>query len=405
MNLKSKFPIFEKYPNLVYLDSAATTQKPKEVIERIVKYYTEENSNVHRGIYKLSEKATEEFENARETVAKFINAKTAKEVIFTSGTTDSINFVSNSWNNPNIQNEYILTTQMEHHSNFIPWQQRMKTRGENPLVLVNVDKEIKLDLEDLKKKLEKYKPKLLTLTHVSNVTGVINPIKQIVEIKNKISPKTRILIDCAQSIAHIPVDVQELEVDFIVFSGHKMYAATGTGVLWARLEILENELKPFRFGGGMIQDVKIEDSTWAEIPEKFEGGTPNIEGAISIAEAVKFIINIGFDEIIKHEAELCNYALDKLNELSEVTIIGPNTIEERTGVISITVKGVHPHDVAQILDEDDVAVRAGHHCNQILMKYVLKIPATTRISMGVYNEKEDIDRLIEGLKMVIKMFK
>ncbi|MBP9758388.1 SufS family cysteine desulfurase [Candidatus Dojkabacteria bacterium] len=405
MNLKSKFPIFETYPNLVYLDSAATTQKPDEVIKRIVKYYNEENSNVHRGIYKLSEKATAEYENARATVAQFINAKSAEEIIFTSGTTDSINFVSHCWNNENGLGEYIITTQMEHHSNFIPWQQRVKFKSQNPLMLVDVDIELRLNLEDLKVKLEKYIPKLLTLTHVSNVTGVINPIKQIVELKNKISPKTRILIDCAQSIAHIPVDVQDLGVDFIVFSGHKMYAATGTGILWAKSEVLENELQPYRYGGGMIQDVEIEDSTWAEIPGKFEGGTPNIEGAISIAEAVKFIKNIGFEEINKHEAELCNYALTKLSKLSEITIIGPKTIEERTGVISISLDGVHPHDVAQILDEDNIAVRAGHHCNQILMKYVLKIPATTRISFGVYNDKEDIDRLIEGLEKVIKIFK
>lgn len=401
---KNLFELLKKYPELVYLDSAATTQKPKQVIDRIERYYTEENANVHRGIYKLSELATKEYENSRQVIADLINAVSANEVIFTGGTTDSINFVAYWWRNAHSLGSYILTTRMEHHSNFVPWQQRVKHKEQNPLVLINLNYELRLDLEDLETKLNQYKPKLLTLTHISNVTGVINPIEEIVAIKNRISPQTRIFLDCAQSIAHMKIDVQKLGVDFIAFSGHKMYGPTGIGVLWAKSEVLENELQPYRYGGGMIQNVEIEDSTWANIPDRFEGGTPNIEGAIALAEATDFLKTIGMDKIQTHEAELSDYALQRLKSIPEIQIHGPENTTARIGVISISIAGVHPHDIAQILDEDNIAVRAGHHCNQILMRDVLKIPATTRASFGIYNDKSDIDRLIEGLEKVIKIF-
>jgi cysteine desulfurase/selenocysteine lyase len=243
---------------------------------------------------------------------------------------------------------------------------------------------------------------LLALTHVSNVTGVVNPIKEIVEIKNEVSPETRIFVDAAQSVPHIPVDVQNLGIDFLAFSGHKVYAPTGIGVLWAKEQILE-EMNPYKYGGGMIQSVDIEDSTWSQLPGKFEGGTPNIAGAIGLGESLKFLSKIGFKEIINYENNLTGYLLKQLSKLDKIEIYGPETFNRRTGVISIGIKGTHPHDIAQILDGYNVAVRAGHHCNQILMKHVLKVPATTRISLGIYNDEKDINQLIVGLKEAIKI--
>lgn len=404
-NLKNDFPIFKKYPELIYLDSAATSQKPSCVINRIVKFYHEENANVHRGIYTLSELATEEYENARKIVAKFINAKSLKEVIFTCGTTDSINLVGYSWIWKNVfENDTILTTEMEHHSNFIPWQQAIKYKSKVALKLIKVTKSYEIDLTDLEMKLTKSKPKLLAITHVSNVLGTINPIKKIVEIKNRVSPNTRILVDGAQSIAHIPVDVYDLGIDFFVFSGHKLYGPTGIGVLWAKQEILEDEMSPFRYGGGMIQNVEVEDSTWADLPEKFEGGTPNIAGAIGLAEAIGYVNSISMNQILKHEQKLTEYALSKLDKISGIQIFGPPKIDNRIGVISLSLDNLHPHDIAQVFDGQGIAVRAGHHCNQILMKQVLKVSATTRISLGIYNTIEDIDKLCTGILKVKKIF-
>jgi cysteine desulfurase/selenocysteine lyase len=405
MNYKADFPIFKTYPDLVYLDSAATTQKPQSVIDRIVKYYSSENANVHRGIYQLSELATKEYENARKEVAKFINADPS-EVIFTAGATDSINLVGYSWIWLNVfEKDTILTTEMEHHSNFIPWQQAAKYKKEVKFEVVKVNKDDNtLDMEDLKTKFELYKPKIFAFCITSNTTGVINNIKEIVSLKNTYSPETLILVDAAQGAAHIKIDVKDLDIDFLAFSGHKMYGPTGIGVLWAHKELLENHMSPFRLGGGMITNVEINDSQWAELPDKFEGGTPNIEGAIGLAEAIKYINQIGFDNIINHEKELSEYTLENLRKVDKLEIIKPYDINKKLGVFSIHLPGVHPHDIAQILDESNICVRAGHHCTQILMKNVLKLPATTRISLGIYNSKEDIDRLVEALEKVKRVF-
>lgn len=406
MNIKNQFPLLINNPELAYLDNGATTQKPSSVIERVTKYYSEENANVHRGIYKLSEKSTEEYENARETVKSFINANSTKEIIFTSGTTDSINLVGYSWIWKNVfKGDTLLSTEMEHHSNIIQWQQAAKHKEGVNFELVKVTDNYELDLDDLKTKLEKFKPKLLALTHVSNVLGTINPIEEIVRIKNEVSPDTKILLDAAQSIPHMQVDVQKLGIDFMAFSGHKMYGPTGIGVLWAKEEILDKQMAPFRYGGGMITEVTKDDSKWAELPEKFEGGTPNMAGAVGLAEAIRFIEEIGWENIENHERELTKYTFEELSEIEEVTIFGPTDLSKRHGVFSIGINKIHPHDIAQILDEHNVAVRAGHHCCQILMKEVLRVPATTRISLGVYNTEEDVDRLVVGLKRVIEVFR
>jgi cysteine desulfurase / selenocysteine lyase len=403
--IKSNFPIFDNHPDLVYLDNGATTQKPQSVIDAISNYYENSNANVHRGIYDLSEESTEIYEMSRDVVARFINAQSSKEVIFTGGTTDSINFVGYSWVWQNVfEGDTMLTTQMEHHANIIIWQQIAKYRTGVKLEYVSVKSNFELDLVDLEKKLSELKPKLLAITHVSNVLGTINPIKEIVEIKNRVSPDTRIFVDGAQAIAHIPVDVQELGVDFYVFSGHKMYAPMGTGVLWAKQEILEKEMSPFRFGGGMIVNVERDDSEWAELPDKFEGGTPNVAGAVGMVEAIRFILSIGWDKIINHEQELTRYALEKLSQMDNIKVFGPEAVESRIGVISFEIQDIHPHDIASILAENGVAVRAGHHCAHILARECLKTMATTRASLGVYNTKEDVERFDSGIKKVIKLF-
>lgn len=405
MDYKNNFPIFTNNANLVYLDSGATTQKPQSVINSISNYYENSNANVHRGIYDLSEESTEIYEMSREVVAKFINAKSTKEIIFTGGTTDSINMVGYSWIWSNIQEgDSILVTQMEHHANIIIWQQIAKYRTGVKFDFVNVNSNFELDLVDLEEKLLKYQPKIFALTHISNVLGTINPIKQIVEIKNRVSPNTRILLDGAQSIGHIPLDVQDLGIDFLAFSGHKMYGPMGIGVLWAKEEILNKEMSPFRFGGGMITDVGRNDSQWAELPEKFEGGTPNVAGAVGLAEAIIFILNHGWDNVVEHEKQLTQYLLSELKNIDSLRVFGPESIEKRAGVVTFEIEGIHPHDIASILAENGVAVRAGHHCAHILAKECLKTMATTRASLGVYNTMQDLDKLISGLSKVTKLF-
>lgn len=402
---KQHFPIFKTHPDLVYLDNAATAQKPKVVINRIKKFYEQENANVHRGLFELSERATNEYENARQIVQKFINANSIKEVIFTSGTTDSINLVGYSWIWKNVfAGDSIMTTQMEHHSNFIQWQQASIDKEDVEFVVVKVNEKFELDLEDLEDKLTTYQPRIFAVSMASNVLGTINPIKKIVDIKNRVSPETLILVDAAQSIPHIPTDVQKLGIDFLAFSGHKIYGPTGIGILWGREEILDEKMSPYKYGGGMIREVKKEKSTWAELPEKFEGGTPNIAGAIGLGEAINFVSKIGYEEIIQHEKNLMHYFLDKIGKIKELKLFGPNSTKKRTATFSFDIKGTHPHDVSQILSDEGIAVRSGHHCAQVLMESVLKVPATTRASFGMYNDEKDVDKLIEGLKKVVRVF-
>lgn len=408
MNVKQDFPIFKNYPDLVYLDSAATTQKPQAVIDRIVRFYEKENANVHRGIYKLSELATAEYEKSREEVARFINAS-KEEIIFTSGVTESINAIASWFFDKLSEGDTILSTQLEHHSSFLPLQQLMIKKNDAlgqfiNLQIIKLNENLEIDLDDLRQKLHNFKPKLVVLSHVSNTLGTIAPIKEIVAIKNEISPDTIIAVDAAQSIAHLPIDVKDLGIDLLGFSGHKLYAPTGIGVLWAKRDFLKN-VSPYKYGGGAITTVTEEISEWKEGPEKFEGGTPNIEGAVGLAEAIRYLSQIGFENIVNHEKELSEYTFEKLKSLEKINLIGPFDLNKKLGVFSIEIPGIHPHDIAQILDESNICVRAGHHCTQILMKRVLNLPATTRISLGIYNSKQDIDRLIEGLQHVKTVFK
>ena len=399
------FPLLKKNKKLHYLDSAATTHKPKEVVDRIKKFYTHENANVHRGIYDLSEHATQMYEEARKSIANFVHAKSEREIIFTSGTTDSINLVGYSWIWKNVfEGDTLLTSQMEHHSNFIPWQQAAKRKEHVSFEVVKLTDNYQLDLDDLEAKFKAHQPKLFAITHISNTLGTVNPIKEIVAIKERVSPHTRILIDGAQAVSHIPVDVQDLGVDFYAFSGHKMYGPTGIGVLWAREEILTDTMSPYRYGGGMIRSVNISDSTWADLPEKFEGGTPNIAGAIGLNSAVEFIEKIGFSQIQSHEHTLIDYFFKKLDSYEHISLHGLKASKERIGVFSLTIPGVHPHDIAQILSNNNVAVRAGHHCTQILMRDVLNVVATIRVSFGIYTKKNDIDAFFKGIEDVFRLF-
>lgn len=395
-NVKKDFPIFKSHPDLVYLDSAATTQKPNCVISRIVNFYTNENANVHRGIYDLSEMSSKAYENSRKIVASFINAYSQNEIIFTSGSTDSINLIGYTWIWQNVlKGDTIMSTLMEHHSNFIIWQQISKHRPNVNFKIVKLTKQFEIDYTDLEEKLKKYKPKIFAVSHVSNTLGTINDIEKIVRIRNKVSKNTKILLDAAQSIAHIPVDVKRFGIDFLVFSGHKLYGETGIGVLWAKEKILEN-MSPFRFGGGMISKVTLNESEWAQIPYKFEAGTPHISGAIALAEAIKYVQKFGFDNIRAHENEISKYFLKKIADIPELKLLGHKLLKNRIGVFSFVIKGMHPHDIAEILNEDNIAVRAGHHCTMPLHEFYRE-GSSVRVSLGVYNTLEDIDKLIKGL--------
>ncbi|MBN1915931.1 cysteine desulfurase [Candidatus Dojkabacteria bacterium] len=398
---KSDFPIFKNNPNLVYLDSAATSQKPQSVIDAIKDYYENYNSNIHRGIYKISEQATDAYEKTRKKIAKFINAKSEKEIIFTRNTTESINLIAKTWGKENVKAEdKILISEMEHHSNILPWQQ---LSGEQNICLryINV-RDHKLDIQRAEAEINETKPALLAITHVSNSLGTINPVKKLAEIAHKNGGM--ILIDGAQSVPHMQVDVQSLDADFLAFSGHKMLGPTGIGVLYVKEEILK-KMNPFLTGGGMIKSVSRFETEFADHPYKFEAGTPDIAGTIGLSAAIDYMNTIGIERIETHERNLTKYALKKLSGLSEVTILGLPFSEDRAGVISIVVDEIHPHDIAQLLDENNIAVRAGHHCNHILMKDVLKVTATTRISFHIYNDENDIDRFVESLKSIMTKIK
>ncbi|MCR4264320.1 MAG: cysteine desulfurase [Candidatus Roizmanbacteria bacterium] len=447
MNLSSirrDFPVFKNNKNLTYLDSAATALKPRQVIDAVSEYYSEYPSNVFRGLYPLSQRATEAYESARGKVAQFIHAHSPSEIIFTRGTTESVNFIAYAWGRLNIsKNDEIVTTIMEHHSNFIPWQELAKESGA-VLKIIDIDEEGKLSFSrhsgqsasrrsdpestkidsrlrgndkeileqvqddiDLKHIVTK-KTKLVAITHVSNVLGTINPIKQLVKGIKKLNPNCLILIDGAQAVPHMNVDVQDLGCDFYAFSGHKMMGPTGIGVLWIRKELLE-KIAPFHFGGSMIEKVTLEESRYAPPPQKFEAGTPNIAGAIGLGAAIEYMNAIGIDSIRKHEMDLTEYVFQQLHKLKSVNIYGTEIVRHRGGVISFNLFNddgtlIHPHDVGDILGKRNICLRAGHHCAMPLAKR-LGIPASVRISLHIYNNKEDIDRLIEGLEKVKKIFK
>ncbi len=400
--LKNDFPIFKRKVNgkpLIYLDNAATSQKPKSVINCIDNYYKNHNSNIHRGVHTLSYESTVMYEDAHKKVADFIGAQDWKEIIFTRNATESINLLAYGWGLHNLkEGDEIIITIMEHHSNIVPWQMLRDLKGIKINVL-GVDEKGDLKLEDLSRVLSD-KTKLVCIIHASNVLGTVNPVKKITEEAKKVG--ALVLIDAAQSAPHIPINVQDIGCDFLVASGHKMMGPTGIGFLYGRSELLQ-EMEPFMYGGDMIEKVTLSKSTWNELPWKFEAGTPNIAGGIGLGAAVDYLQEVGLQNIYNHEEELLSYALEKIYEFGWINVYGHKGVSNSVGVISFNVVGVHPHDVAGMLDEQGIAVRSGHHCAQPLM-HELSMDYAARMSFYLYNTKEEIDLCIETLKKVKKLF-
>jgi len=400
--LKTDFPILQTTMNgkpLVFLDSAASSQKPFQVIDAIDKYYKEQNANIHRGVYYISQKATELYERTRIKVAEFIGAKCGKVIIFTRNTTESINLVTQTWGRKNIgRGDVIVLTELEHHSNIVPWQMLAEEKSA-VIKYIPINSDSSLDLSTLDTLID-YRTKIVAVSQMSNATGTIHDIKHIVQKAHSVG--ALFLLDGAQGACHIKTNVQELDVDFYAFSAHKMLGPTGVGVLYGKEEILER-MPPWMGGGDMINDVSLERSTYADLPARLEAGTPNISGVIAFKEAIEYLEKVGLDEIHHHEKILNEYALERLNNLSGITIYGVNDLDKRGGVISFNLDGVHAHDVGSILDEEGIAIRVGHHCAQPFMKK-MKIAGTCRASFYLYNTTEDIDRLIDGIKQVKEIF-
>ncbi|MEG1503745.1 MAG: cysteine desulfurase [Enterococcus sp.] len=401
--IRNDFPILFQEVNdepLVYLDNAATTQKPKQVLDVLRHYYETDNANVHRGVHTLAERATADYENSREKVRAFINAKETAEVLFTRGTTTGLNWLARSYGDAFIKDgDEIVISYMEHHSNIIPWQQLAQRSGAT-LRYLPLTAEGFIDLDEAKTIINE-KTAIVSLAYVSNVLGVINPIKELATLAH--SNGAVMIVDGAQATPHMQVDVQALDADFFVFSGHKMCGPTGIGVLYGKRSLLE-QMEPVEFGGEMIDFVRLYESTWKELPWKFEAGTPNIAGAIALGGAIDYLNEIGMDTIHQYEQELVAYVLPKLQAIGGVTIYGPQDPEHHTGVIAFNLDGIHPHDVATALDMEGVAVRAGHHCAQPLMNY-LDVPATARASFYFYNTKADADRLVQAIQATKEFFK
>ncbi len=397
--IREQFPILDQKVNgkpLVYLDSSATSQKPIQVIEAVDEYYRLHNSNVHRGVHTLGARATDQYEGAREKVRKFINAKDTAEIIFNRGTTTALNIIAQSYGLQNVkEGDEIVITPMEHHSNIIPWQQVAKATGAT-LKYIPLQEDGTITLEDVRQTVTK-KTKIVAIAHVSNVLGTINPVKEVAKIAHENGAV--IVVDGAQGAPHMKIDVQDLDCDFYAFSGHKMAAPTGIGVLYGKKELLE-KMEPVEFGGEMIDFVGKYESTWKELPWKFEGGTPIIAGAIGLGAAIDFLNDVGMDNIVAHEEKLARYALEQLKEIEDITIYGP---EERAALVTFNLGDVHAHDVSTVLDTEGIAIRAGHHCAQVLMKE-LDVVSTARASMYLYNTEEDIDRLVEGLRKTKEYF-
>ena len=384
---------------LVYLDNAATSQKPIRVIKAVESYYRESNSNVHRGIYELSRKATEAYENARRRMARFIGAKSPEEIIWTRGATEGINLVANSWGADNLSaGDEILLTTMEHHSNIVPWQLSAEKTGAT-IRYIEMDSEGRLNLENLDE-LCGERTKMVACTQVSNSLGTINPVERIIERAKTVG--SLVLIDGAQAVPHGSIDVQALDCDFYVFSGHKMCGPTGIGILWGKEELLDS-MPPYQGGGEMIKVVQRTHSTWADLPHKFEAGTPNIAGAIVLATAAVFLEEIGFDSIKQHEDSLLTYALEQLSAVDDIEIYGPADQAHRSSVISFQLGNIHPLDVSTVLDAEGIAIRVGHHCAQLVMEH-LGVSVTARASFYLYNTTSDVDDLVKGLKAVNRIF-
>ncbi|MBC2065411.1 cysteine desulfurase [Listeria welshimeri] len=400
--IRADFPILDQEINekpLAYLDNAATSQKPKQVIEALTHYYEFDNANVHRGVHTLAARATDAYESARVKVAKFIHAREVAEIIFTRGTTSAINLVVDSYAEANIEaGDEIVISYLEHHSNLIPWQQLAKRKGA-VLKYIELEEDGTISVEQAKKTIGE-KTKIVALAHVSNVLGTITPIKEIAAIAHKFGAV--ILVDGAQAVPHMEVNVVDLDADFYAFSGHKMMAPTGIGALYGKRELLD-AMEPTEFGGEMIDFVELYDSTWKELPWKFEAGTPIIGGAIALGAAIDYLAEVGLANIHAHEQALVSYAIEEMSKIEGITIYGPKDASKRCGLVTFNLEGAHPHDIATILDEDGIAIRAGHHCAQPLMKW-LDVSSTARASFYIYNTKEEIDALIDGLKLTKEYF-
>ena len=398
--IKDDFPILSQQINdkpLIYLDNASTTQKPNLVIEKIENYYKNTNSNIHRGVHHLSQKATDEYENSREKVHKFIGSNSSKEIVFVRGTTEAINLVANSHVKPLLsKGDNIIISQMEHHANIVPWQMITKEK-ESEIRIIPINENGELIIEKLNELIDK-RTRFISVNHVSNTLGTINPVEKLIEIAHKNNIK--IMIDGAQAVQHMKVNVSKMNADFYCFSGHKMYGPTGIGVLYGKQEILES-MQPYQGGGDMIKSVTFEKTIYNDIPNRFEAGTPNIVGVIGLGKAIDFIENITIEEIEKLEMELLNYATDKISAIEKVRIIGNSN--KKASVISFVIEDIHPHDIGTIMDKLGIAIRAGHHCTQPIMDFY-EIPATARASFAIYNTKEDVDKLVEAIEKTKEVF-
>jgi cysteine desulfurase/selenocysteine lyase len=401
--IRADFPILSRTVNgkpVVYLDNAATSQKPRAVIDAMSAVFEEHNANIHRGVYEFSERTTAAFEGARAKVARFIGAREDREVIFVRNATEGVNLVAYTWGRENIKaGDRIISTVLEHHSDFVPWQQLAKDVGAH-IVMIDVDEEGRLRRDQLSAELKKG-AKLLAITHTSNGLGTVNPVKEIVAEAR--AAGVTVLVDAAQAVPHTPVDVTDLDCDFLVFSGHKMLAPPGSGGVWGRIALLER-MRPFLFGGDMISRVTVEKTEWNELPWKFEAGTSSYVDAIGLGAAVDYLEAVGVAKIHEHELSLVAYLLPRLSEISGVEVYGPTTLDDRVGVVSFNIEGIHPHDVATIFDREGVCVRAGHHCNQLLMTR-LGVAATTRASFYLYNTTDECDALLSAIDKAKKVFK
>ena len=398
--VKEEFPILSKEVNnkpLIYLDNASTTQKPASVIDEIQEYYECTNSNIHRGVHHLSQKATEEYEEARTKIQKFIGAESSKEIVFVRGATEAVNLVANSYVNPLLsEGDNIIISHMEHHANIVPWQLIAKQKNID-IKVIPINEKGELVITELDNLIDK-QTKFISLNHVSNSLGTVNPVEKLIQKAHQ--NNIRIMIDGAQAVQHMKVNVTDLDVDFYCFSGHKMYGPTGIGILYGKKEILD-KMEPYQGGGDMIKSVTFEKTIYNDVPHIFEAGTPNIVGAIGLGKAIDFIEKTTLEKIEEHEMDLLNYATQKISKIEGVRIIG--TSENKASVISFVMDGIHPHDIGTIMDNLGIAIRAGHHCTQPVMDFY-DIPATARASFAIYNTKEDVDKLIEGIEKAKEVF-
>ena len=400
--IRGDFPILQRLVHdkpLVYLDNAATSQKPRAVVDALVGFYENSNANIHRGIHQLAEEATAQYEDSRARVARFISAQSPREIVFVRNTTEAINLVARTWGDENVgPGDEIVVTEVEHHSNLIPWQMVASRAGAKILAIPITDQGI-LDLEAARRVIGP-RTKLVAVAQMSNVLGTINPVKELGRLAHAVG--ARILVDGAQSVPHLPVDVLDLNCDFLAFSSHKMLGPTGVGVLYAKSPLFDS-LEPLFGGGGMINEVWTDRSTWAEAPERFEAGTPNIADVVALGAAIDYLDAIGMDNVRQHEASLTGYALDRLKSVEGIRVFGPSGLKDRGGVVSFYLGDVHPHDVSTVVDEEGVAIRAGHHCCQPLMRR-LNVPATARASFYLYNTPDEVDVLVRALNRVKELF-